>query len=86
MSPPFQVKFASEIVALAKSLYSQPGELQQLYAACVIVNDCIGDDATIMQELLDYLAASIDVAKGQEDPAWRDELLETLEEDLSDED
>lgn len=81
-----QVRLARQVIPLVKSLYDRPDELQQLYATCEIINESIGDDAVVMQELLDYVKASIDVAKGDEEVRWRDELLETLEEDLVDED
>lgn len=73
------------IIALTKAAGDNTATLKLLVDLCTALSEyASSDDYSAAHDLEDYVTESLRVAEGSGDEAWRDELLETLEEDLKD--
>lgn len=81
-----QVRLARDIIPLAQACSHHPNELANLYSLCEAINECADDDHSVTYDLMEYVHECLLVAQGKGDTTWRDELLETLRDDLKYED
>jgi|APMI01.1.fsa_nt_gi hypothetical protein len=77
-----QVRLAKDIIPLAQTCQDNPKELAHLYSLCKVINECADDDHSVTYDLMEYVHECLLVAEGKGDTSWRDELLETLRDDL----
>lgn len=73
------------IIALTHAAGENISTLKLLVDLCTALSEyATGDDHSAAHDLEDYVTECLRVAEGNGDEAWRDELLETLEQDLKD--
>jgi hypothetical protein len=86
VSPTTRNTLIRSIIALTQAADSDTRTLKLLVDLCTALSDYAGDDDhSVAHDLEDYVKECLEVAEGKEDGEWRDELLETLEEDLKNE-
>ena len=86
VSPSVRSKLVRSIVALSELCEGKPRELRALYEVCVALSDYADDDDySVAHDLQDYMEECLKVAEGNGDPQWRQQLLETLEDDMDEE-
>ena len=83
-----QISIAKQILPLADMLIQDHAALGHLYEMTKAIHDCIDedDDATVAFDVMEYVHECLEIAKGKEDSGWRQQLRETLQDDLKDED
>ncbi|QQS22177.1 hypothetical protein IPM09_01375 [Candidatus Saccharibacteria bacterium] len=81
-----QIRIAKHIMRLAQLSDGNEAILKDLYEVCVVINDCVQDEYSIARDLMEYIEECWKMAAGRGDERWRDELLETLQDDIDRED
>jgi hypothetical protein len=79
-----QVTLAKSIVSLSESCEGKVEELNDLLEICRAMSECADDDHSIAYDLLEYIQESVKIAEGDGDRVWRQQLLETLQDDMLD--
>ncbi len=77
-----QVKLAKNVIPLVHACEGSVAQLERLRTLCEIVDECAEDEHSITTDLMEYVQECLDIAKGQGDPKWRDELYEVLQDDM----
>jgi hypothetical protein len=85
VSPATRNTLIRSVIALTRAAGTNTNTLKLLVDLCTALSDYANDDDhSAAHDLEDYVTECLRVAEGKGDGAWRDELLETLEEDLKD--
>ncbi len=85
VSPATRNTLIRSIIALTQASGTNTTTLRLLVDLCTALSDYANnDDHSAAHDLEDYVTECLRVAEGKGDMTWRNELLQTLEEDLKD--
>jgi hypothetical protein len=84
VSPSARIKLVKSIVSLADACEGRPKELHYLYELCLaLIEYAQDDDYSVAHDLSEYIQECMRIAEGNGDEKWRQELLETLQDDMT---